>query len=421
MLNQTLLRGIDTPNLTDVDVYISHGGYRGLQKALSGFTPAALIDLVSRSGLRGRGGAGFPTGIKWGFVPKDPAITKYLCCNADEGEPGTFKDRQIIEKNPHLLIEGIIISSYAIGASVAFIYIRGEFAYGATLLEKAVAQAYDRNFLGKNILGSRFCLDIFIHRGAGAYICGEETALIESLEGNRGMPRLKPPFPAAVGLYNKPTVINNVETLSNISHIVLNGAEWFSNIGVARGAGTKIYVVSGHVNKPGAYELPMGINLRELIFDYAGGMKDQKKLKAVIPGGSSTPILVEKDIDVKMDFDSVAQAGSQLGSGAVVVMDETTCMVRVAMRLVEFYAHESCGKCTPCREGCPWLAQTLRRIEHGKGRHEDLDLLEDICANMKGRTFCPMGTGAISPVVSTLQHFRQEYMEHITVKRCPFQ
>jgi NADH-quinone oxidoreductase subunit F len=378
-----------------------------------------LIELVKKSGLRGRGGAGFPTGLKWGFVPKDSTKPKYLCCNADEGEPGTFKDRTLIEKNPHQLIEGIIISSYAIGANLAFIYIRGEFFFGAKRLEETIKEAYQRGFLGKNILGSNFDLDIIVYRGAGAYICGEETSLMESIEGKRALTRLKPPFPAVVGLYGDPTVINNVETLSNIPHIVLNGAEWYASIGMPKCTGTKIYSISGHVNQPGNYELPMGTNLKDLIYNYAGGIKDGKKLKAVIPGGVSTPVLDAEHIDVKMDFDSICEVGSMLGSGAVIVMDETTCMVRVAWRISKFFEHESCGKCTPCREGSRWVRMIMERIEKGEGKEEDLDLLLDICDNITGKTVCPMGDSVGIPIVSTLQKFREEYEFHIKNKRCP--
>ncbi len=389
-----------------------------MHKVLKEHTPDELIEMVKKSGLRGRGGAGFPAGLKWSFVPKDSPKPKFLLCNADEGEPGTFKDRALIENDPHQLIEGIIIASYAIGAHRAFIYIRGEFYFGAKRLEKALEECYQKGYLGKNILGSGFNLDLNIHRGGGAYICGEETSLMESVEGERANPRLKPPFPASVGLYKNPTVINNVETLSNIPHIVLNGAEWYANIGMPKSTGTKIFSLSGHVNKPGNYELPMGVTLRELIFEHGGGIKDNRKLKAVIPGGVSTPVLTPELLDVKMDFESLYEAGSLLGSGATIVMDETTCMVKIALRISKFFEHESCGKCVPCREGTRWIRQIMERIENGKGREEDLDLLLDICTNIAGKTVCPLADGAVVPITSTIEKFRDEYEYHIKQKKC---
>ncbi len=402
----------------DIDSYISFDGYKGLAKALSTYKPQELIDMVKRSGLRGRGGAGFPTGVKWDFIPKDPDLTKYLCCNADEGEPGTFKDRELMEKDPHQMIEGIAISSYAIGAKKAYIYIRGELVKAANILNHAISDAYKKGYLGNNILGSGFSLDIYVHRGAGAYICGEETALIESLEGKRGQPRLKPPFPATYGLYGKPTVVNNVETLSNIPHIVLKGDAWYSSIGTQKSTGTRIFSVSGHVVRPGNYELPLGTPLREIIENHAGGLREGRRLKAVIPGGSSTPVLTPDKLDIPMDFESVASAGSALGSGGLIVMDDTTCMVHVAKRLMEFYYHESCGKCTPCREGSSWILQILERIEGGEGRMEDIDLLVNLCKNIQGKTFCPFGDAEIAPVLSTIQFFRDEYEQHIREGQC---
>lgn len=401
--------------------YLKQGGYQGLAKALREFRPEEVIEIVKKSGLRGRGGAGFPAGVKWGFVPKDGSRPRYLCCNADEGEPGTFKDRQLMERDPHQLIEGIIISSYAIGAKMAFIYIRGEFVRAARILERALEEAYSQGYLGKNILENGYDLDIQIHRGAGAYICGEETALLESLEGKRGNPRLKPPFPASVGLYGYPTVINNVETLCNIPHIINRGPEWFASIGTPKSTGTKIFSISGHVERPGNYELPMGTPLRELIYQYAGGIRGGHALKAIIPGGSSTPVLTPDKLDVPLDFESVAAAGSMLGSGAVIVMDNTTCMVKVALILSRFYHHESCGQCTPCREGTAWMHKILKRIEEGRGRMEDLDLLLDICDNMKGKTICPLSDAAAMPVESYIQNFRGEFEDHIREEGCPFQ
>ena len=418
-MNEILLKNINKFNSTDIDVYMADGGYSALKKALSEYTPKDVIDIVQKSGLRGRGGAGFPAGKKWEFAAADKNTPRYLLCNADEGEPGTFKDRPIIEKDPHQLLEGIIISGYAIGAAACYIYIRGEYDYGAKVLEKAIAQAYDKGFLGKKILGKKFDYDIYVHKGAGAYVCGEETALIESLEGKRGQSRIKPPFPVNVGVWGKPTVINNVETLANVSHIIKNGPEWFAKMGPEKSPGPKIYSVSGHVNKPGNYELVMGTPLKDLIYKYAGGIKDGKNLKAVIPGGASTHVLKPEHIDVKMDYESVGAVGSMLGSGAVVVMDESVCMVGVARRLLKFFAHESCGKCSPCREGTHWLVQILDRITANEGSIEDIDLMLDICDNIKGKTFCPLGDGAINPVLSTIKHFREEYLMHIEEKRCP--
>ena len=418
MTTKVLTRNMHVPNLVDVDVYESLGGYQALRKALGLYKPGEVIEIVKKSGLRGRGGAGFPTGVKWGFVPKNIGKPVYLCVNADESEPGTFKDRLIIEKDPHQLLEGSIISAYALDCHQAFIYIRGEFFYGARVLEKAIAEAYAKGYLGKDILGSGFDLEMVLHRGAGAYICGEETALLESLEGKRGHPRLKPPFPAVVGLYKCPTVINNVETLANVPHIINNGAEWYSSIGIERNTGTRLYAVSGHVNRPGVYEFPMTVTLRELIFDHCGGMRGGRGLKAVIPGGSSVPILTADQIDVRMDYDSVAKAGSMLGSAGVVVMDETTCMVRAVRRITRFYAEESCGQCTQCREGTEWLYKILTRIEQGEGRQGELEILLDLCVQMKGRTICPLSDAAAMPVESYITKFRTEFEDHIRQRRC---
>jgi len=413
-----LTRNMDVPHLTRIDVYESLGGYQGLRKALRELSPAAITDMVKKSGLRGRGGAGFPTGMKWGFVPKNSGKPVYLCVNGDESEPGTFKDRLIIEKDPHQLIEGTIISAYALDCHLAFIFLRGEFCYGAKVVAKALAEAYERGYLGSNILGSGYALDIILHQGAGAYICGEETALLECIEGRRGHPRLKPPFPAVVGLYQCPTVINNVETLANIPHIVNNGAEWFAGIGSERNTGTRLYGVSGHVRKPGVYEFPMGITLRELIYDHCGGIRNGNKLKAVVPGGSSVPVLTADQVDVHLDFDSVAKAGSMLGSAGVIVMDETTCMVKAVRRITRFYAEESCGQCTQCREGTEWLVQILTRIEHGAGRAGELEIMLDICANLKGRTICPLSDACAMPVESFVGKFYDEFAAHIKEQRC---
>ena len=418
MIMKVLTKNIDVPNLQQIDVYESLGGYKNLAKALKEYTPDSIVDIVKKSGLRGRGGAGFPTGMKWGFVPKDSGKPIYLCVNADESEPGTFKDRLIIEKDPHQLIEGIVISAYALNCHRAFIYIRGEFAYGAAVLNKAIGEALDKGYLGKNILNSGFDLELTVHRGAGAYICGEETALLESIEGKRGHPRLKPPFPAVVGLYGAPTVINNVETLANVPHIIENGAEWYASIGTERNTGTRLFGVSGHVKKRGVYELPMGTPLKELIYYHCGGMRDGRQLKAIVPGGSSVPVLTADQIDVALDFDSVAKAGSMLGSAGVIVMDDSTCMVKAARVLAKFYAEESCGQCSQCREGTEWLYRILSRIENGNGRTGELELMLDICANMKGKTICPLSDAAAMPIESYIQKFYDEFAAHIKEQRC---
>ncbi len=404
----------------NIEAYLDRGGYRAVAKALADLQPPEIVDMVKRSGLRGRGGAGFPTGVKWGFIPKDPGVPKYLLCNADEGEPGTFKDRQLLERDPHQLLEGIIIASYAIGAEVSYIYLRGEFLDGRAVLERALADAYARGYLGKNILGSRLNLDVYVHRGAGAYICGEETALIESLEGKRGEPRIRPPFPAVKGVYQCPTAVNNVETLCNIPHIVLRGAEWYASLGTAKSTGTRIFSVSGHVRYPGNYELPLNATLRELIFGHAGGIPDNRRLKAIIPGGSSAPALTANHLDVGLDFESLAAAGSMGGSGAVIVMDETTCMVKVGEVVNRFYHHESCGQCTQCREGTAWLHKMLKRIEQGGGRWADLETLKDVCRNMKGQTICVLSDSAAMPTESYLKYFREEFEAHIAQGGCPF-
>lgn len=417
-----LTRYKEIPNYTGgMEEYLAQGGYQALPKVLKGMQPAELIEMVKRSGLRGRGGAGFPCGVKWGFIPKDSPKAKYLVVNSDESEPGTFKDRMLIEEEPHQLIEGIALASYAIGCHNAFIYCRGEFVKGAQVLGRALEEAYSRGYLGKNILGSGFDLEVLVHRGAGAYICGEETGLLESLEGKRGQPRMKPPFPAISGLYRCPTVVNNVETLSNIPHIVLRGADWFAGIGPPKSSGPRLFSVSGHVARPGNYELPMSITLRELVFEHAGGMRNGRHLKAVIPGGSSAPVLTEQHLDVTMDFDSLAAAGTMGGSGGVIVMDDTTCMVRVGEIVSRFYHHESCGQCTQCREGTAWLHKVLRRIEHGQGRKEDLDLLLDMCDNMKGKTICVLSDAAAMPIESYLRHFRDEFERHVQERACPFE
>lgn len=396
--------------------YLATDGYVSARKAVTGMSSADLIALVKDAGLRGKGGAGFPTGMKWSFVPQD-IFPRYVVINHDEGEPGTFKDRELMEKDPHQLIEGIIIASWAVGANKAFVYCRGEFALGSRRLDAAVAEAYDKGFLGKGIFGTDFDLDIVVHRGAGAYICGEESALLDSLEGYRGQPRLKPPFPAIKGLYGQPTVINNTETISTLPHIVANGIDWFKQWGTEKSPGTKVMSVSGHVNKPGNYEVPYGTLLSEIL-EIAGGMIDERPVKAVIPGGASAPLLT--DLNVAMDFESLKDAGTMLGSGAIVFMDDSTCMVRNALLTAHFFEHESCGKCTPCREGTWWKVKVLERIEHGEGRREDLDLLLDICNSMDGKCFCPLGDASSWAVRSNVKLFWDEFEAHVEQGRCPF-
>jgi NADH-quinone oxidoreductase subunit F len=412
-----LTRYVREPNSYTLDFFLKHQGYEGLRKAL-GMKPGEVIDLVKASGLRGRGGAGFPTGMKWQFVTKDTPLPKYICCNADESEPGTFKDHVLMERNPHLMFEGCLISCFAIGAKVAYIYIRGEFFHVQEVLEAELAKAYAQGYVGKNILGTGFDCDIVIHRGAGAYEAGEETALIESLEGKRAQPRIKPPFPATAGLYNCPTAVNNVETLCNLPPILLNGAEWFTALGPEKNGGPKLFCVSGHVKKPGVYEASMKTTLRELIFDYAGGVLDGRTLKAVIPGGSSVPILLPNQLDIPASFDDVAKAGSMLGSAGIIVMDDTTCMVWAAKNLLYFYKHESCGKCTPCREGGDWLYKILTRIENGEGEMRDIDLLVSIGNNIVGKTLCAFGDAAATPALTTVKHFRAEFEAHVREGRC---
>ena len=415
-MDPILTKYVREPNSFTLDFYLQHEGYDGLKLALKK-TPDEIIDLVKASGLRGRGGAGFPTGMKWQFVDKK-ATPRYIACNADESEPGTFKDHLLMERNPHLLVEGCAIGCYAIGAKTAYIYIRGEFLHVQDVLERAIAEAYARGFLGKNILGSGFDCDVFVHRGAGAYEAGEETALLESLEGKRAQPRNKPPFPAVVGLYGCPTAVNNVETLSNVPLILRKGVEWYTSVGPEKNGGPKLYCVSGHVKRPGVYEASMSITLRELIDGFAGGVRDGRTLKAVIPGGSSVPILMPDQLDTQASFDAIQKAGSLLGSAAIVVLDDTTCMVWLAENLLHFYRHESCGKCTPCREGTDWLHKILQRIERGEGQMRDLDLLLSVSNNIAGKTLCAFGDAAATPVLTTLKHFRHEYEAHIREGRC---
>jgi len=409
---------VNEPNSYTLDFYTKNlRGYEGLRKALT-LKPNDIIEQVKASGLRGRGGAGFPTGMKWQFVLKDTPKPKYICCNADESEPGTFKDHVLMERNPHLLIEGCAIACYAIGAKVAYIYIRGEFFHLQQILEAEIDDAYKAGYLGKNIFGSGFECDVFVHRGAGAYEAGEETALIESLEGKRAQPRLKPPFPAVEGLYNCPTAVNNVETLCNVPLIMLNGAEWFAGLGPEKNGGPKLFCVSGHVKKPGVFEASMHTTLRELIYDHAGGIRGDRPLKAIIPGGSSVPLMLPDQLDTPASFDAIQKAGSLLGSAGLIVLDDTVCMVWLAMNLLHFYRHESCGKCTPCREGCDWLYKLLQRIERGEGREKDLDLLFGVSNNIVGKTLCAFGDAAATPVLSTMKLFRHEYEAHVREGRC---
>ncbi len=410
-----LSRHWDDADSFTIDGYTRRGGYTALPRAL-GMEPDALIQLVKDSGLRGRGGAGFPTGMKWGFIPQGPegqgAKPHYLVVNADESEPGTCKDIPFMMANPHALVEGVIISSYAIRASFAVIYIRGEVVHVIRRLQQAVADAYAAGHLGRNIAGKGFDLDVVVHAGSGAYICGEETALLDSLEGYRGQPRLRPPFPATHGLYASPTVVNNVESIASVPSIVLGGAQWFSSMGTEKSKGYTLYSLSGHVKRPGQYEAPLGITLRQLL-DLSGGMREGRRLKFWTPGGSSTPLLTDEHLDVPLDYEGVASAGSMLGTKALQCFDDTTCVVRAVLRWTEFYAHESCGKCTPCREGTYWMVQILQRLEAGQGTEEDIATLLDTCDNIFGRSFCALGDGATSPIVSAVQLFRQEFLDHL--------
>ncbi|MDP4184501.1 MAG: NADH-quinone oxidoreductase subunit NuoF [Bacteroidota bacterium] len=434
MGKKILTEHISDPNLHKLEVYQQHGGYASLEKALKKMTPDEIVEEVKKSGLRGRGGAGFPTGMKWGFIDKKSDNPHYLVCNADEGEPGTFKDRYLMQCNPHALIEGMILASYALNANKAYIYIRGELYYVLRILEKAIAEAYAKGFLGENILGSGFSLDLYVHPGAGAYICGEETALIESLEGKRGNPRLKPPFPAVSGLYNCPTVVNNVETLATIPWIVNHGSEEYAKIGIGRSTGTKLISASGHINHPGIYEIELGVTVDEFLNSdqYCGGVREGHSLKAVIAGGSSVPVLPADLIlktkageDRLMTYESLSdggfESGTMLGSGGFIVMDETTCIVRNTMNFARFYRHESCGQCSPCREGTSWMEKILARFEYGGAQAEDIELLVDISKNIEGNTICPLGDAAAWPVASAIRHFRDEFEEHIRRNGCYFE
>jgi NADH-quinone oxidoreductase subunit F len=413
-----LLKHRAVPGFAKLDVYRANGGYKGLERAVT-MQPDEVVNEMKASGLRGRGGAGFPAGVKWSFIPKVPG-PKYVTCNTDESEPGTCKDHELIENNPHQLIEGVLITCYAIGSEYGFIYVRGEFARGIRVLKRAVAEARAAGLVGKNILGTNFNCEVIIHAGAGAYICGEESALLESLEGKRGFPRLRPPFPAVAGLYARPTVINNCETLSNVPHILREGAAWYASFGTEKTKGFRVYSLSGHVERPGTYELECGATFRTLINDLGGGPWKGRKIKAFIPGGSSTPMLAPTDevLDTPMDFEGIAARGSMQGSAGVVVIDDQTCIVGAVLRLVEFYKEESCGKCTPCREGTQWLVQMLHRLEYGEGREGDLELLTDVGSNIIGRSFCLLGDSAPVPYNSALKLFREEFEYHITHKTC---
>ncbi len=408
----------DTDRAWTMRAYERAGGYQALRTALAS-TPDDLIELVKASGLRGRGGAGFPTGMKWAFIPQDDDKPHYLVVNADESEPGTCKDIPLMLASPHTLVEGVIIASYAIRASHAFIYVRGEVLHVVRRLQQAVSDAYRSGHIGTDIHGSGYDLEVVVHTGAGAYICGEETALLDSLEGLRGQPRLRPPFPAVAGLYAAPTVINNVESIASVPCIVANGPDWFASMGTEKSKGMTLYSLSGHVERPGQYEAPLGITLRQLL-ELSGGVRAGHRLKFWTPGGSSTPLLTDEHLDVPLDYEAVTAAGSMLGTKALQIFDETTCVVRAVWRWTEFYKHESCGKCTPCREGTWWLVQTLARLERGEGTEADLDQLIDLCDNILGRAFCALGDGATAPITSSIQYFREEYLAHLTSGGCPF-
>jgi NADH-quinone oxidoreductase subunit F len=419
MANEVCFRNMDLDRPWLLEQYQKRGGYEMLSKVLRGeLEPAQIVDEVKKSGLRGRGGAGFPTGLKWSFIKRESAGPKYIVCNSDEGEPGTFKDRDILRYNPHALIEGMAIAGYVINANAGYNYIRGEFWQPYERFEGALEEAREAGFLGRDLLGSGFDFELYTHLGAGAYICGEETALLESLEGKKGQPRYKPPFPAQYGLFGRPTIINNTETLASVPDILRNGGDWFREIGVENSGGPKLFSVSGNVNKPGNFEVPMGTPFAELL-EMAGGMRDGRPLKAVIPGGSSAPVIPgEQMMQLNMDYDSIAQAGSMLGSGAVIVMDDRACMVKVLERMAYFYHEESCGQCTPCREGTGWMYRVIHRIENGQGRQEDLDLLDDVAAKIQGRTICALGDAAAMPVAGMLRHFRDEFQYHIDHGKC---
>jgi NADH-quinone oxidoreductase subunit F len=425
---KVITRNWGVPQSHTLAAYRRSGGYSALRKSLQ-MAPAQIIDEVKKSNLRGRGGAGFPTGLKWSFVPKDSPKPKYLAVNADESEPGTFKDRYILEKDPHMMLEGIAIAAYALDCHQAYIYSRGEFKMQSEVVDAAIAEAYQEGIFGKKVLGKDYALDVYQMRGAGAYICGEETALLESLEGKKGWPRLKPPFPAVVGLFGAPTVVNNVETLAAVPAIIEKGAAWFAGLGTEKSGGTRLVCLSGSVNRPGVYEISMSTTLRELIFDpeLGQGMPPGRSVKAVIPGGSSAPVLSADELDVAMEFEALKAKDTMAGSGGVIVMDDATCLVRCLWRISRFYAEESCGQCTPCREGTPWQTRILRRIEEGRGMPEDVGILLNVATSIApfppiglGNTICPLGDAAALPVHSFVNKFRSEFEQHIALKRCPF-
>jgi NADH-quinone oxidoreductase subunit F len=419
-MERILTRWLDIPDLRKLEVYEAHNGYQALRKALTAMSTDDIINEVKSSNLRGRGGAAFPTGTKWSFIPKESKKPVYVCCNADESEPGTFANRYQLENDPHGIIEGILIACRAVGAHTCYIYFRGEFAEQQRRFEQALAEARAKNYAGPNIMASGFDAEIFCHRGAGAYICGEETGLIESLEGKRGYPRNRPPFPAIQGAFGCPTVVNNVETLSNVPHIINRGAAWFRSIGPEKSPGPKLFCLSGHVNKPGLYELPMGFPLKDLIYEVGGGIPGGKKLKAVIPGGASFPPFTAEEADkVMMDFDSVRAAGSLMGTAGVMVMNEDTCMVDALKTVAHFFHHESCGQCTPCREGCGWIEKLMIDLEAGRGKMEDLQVLIDIANNMEGNTICVLADSLSMPTRGFINKFRSEFEDHIRLQRCP--
>lgn len=415
-----LFKYVEDPKQHEIDTFVAHGGYKAWENVLKNWKAEDVIDEVKKSGLRGRGGAGFPTGMKWGFVPKNSTKPRYLCCNADESEPGTCKDRVLMERDPHAVIEGMAIGAYAIGCHLMFIYIRGEFVHCHERMEAAMKEAYAKGHLGKNIYGSGYDLDMIVHTGGGAYICGEETALLNSIEGERGQSRMRPPFPAIEGLYASPTIVNNVESLAAVPHIITRGADWYTTLGTEKSKGTKLFSVSGHVKRPGNFEVELGFNLKKLLMDpeYCGGMLGDKPLKGVIPGGASTPFLTPDMIDIPLDYESLQSVGSMLGSGAIIVFNEDTCIVWVIKKLIHFFRHESCGKCTPCREGTGWLEQMINRIEAGQGQPGDIEKIEDVCGNILGRTICPLGDAAVMPIQSAIKHWRDEWQYHIDHGKC---
>ncbi len=415
-----LTKRFSLPNSASIDTYLDNEGYQAFRKAV-GMTPAQIIDEVKASALRGRGGAGFPTGMKWSFVPRNSPKPKYIIVNADESEPGTCKDRLLMENDPHALIEGMMIGGFTVDARKGFIYIRGEYRYQIECMDRAIAEAYDRGWLGKNIQGTGFDFDVYTHTGAGAYECGEETALLDSIEGKRGIPRLKPPFPAVSGAWQSPTLLNNVETFCSIPPIIRDGGPAFAALGTPKNGGTRLVCLSGHVNKPGVYEIPLGYNMLKFIDDFGGGMRGGKKLKAVVPGGSSCPLLKADECDIAMDYDTLAKAKSMLGSGGMVVLDENTCMVKFALRIMRFYAHESCGWCIPCREGTTWLRKILQRMHDGGGVASDIPLLGELSNNMLGRTFCALGDAAAMPTISIVEKWRDEFEAHLNGVPCPYE